>query len=158
MRNPELRQGLMAGFLATVAVSALLLLQGIAGFLPEMNFINLLNGALGTESLPIVGWLAHFAVGTALGGVFSYLAERMPGGAWETRGVLFAFAAWLVMMLLVSPMAGADVFGVAAGFWAPVWTLFLHIVYGAVLGAAFGRFVHHVPHMKKEPRHGAPAL
>ena len=43
------------------------------------------------------------------------------------------------MMLVVMPMAGAGVFGLNMGMMAPLMTLMLHAIYGAVLGFAFGR-------------------
>mgnify|MGYP000169687771 CR=1 FL=1 len=41
-------------------------------------------------------------------------------------------------MLLPLPMAGAGFFGLSLGMMAPIMTLVLHLVYGAVLGAAGG--------------------
>jgi hypothetical protein len=36
---------------------------------------------------------------------------------------------------MVMPMAGAWLFGMAMGLMAPVMTLVLHVIFGAVLGA-----------------------
>ena len=41
------------------------------------------------------------------------------------------------MMVMVMPMAGAGLFGMAFGVMAPMMTLVLHIVFGAVLGAVY---------------------
>jgi hypothetical protein len=46
-------------------------------------------------------------------------------------------AAWLGMMIIVMPMAGAGLFGMNLGIMAPVMTLVLHVVFGAVLGAVY---------------------
>ncbi len=43
------------------------------------------------------------------------------------------------MMLIPMPMAGAGLFGLKLGPMAPVMTLVLHLVWGAVLGAAYAR-------------------
>nr|WP_244483514.1 DUF6789 family protein [Mesorhizobium sp. 1M-11] len=41
------------------------------------------------------------------------------------------------MMILPMPMAGAGLFGLALGMMAPVMTLILHFIWGAVLGVMF---------------------
>ncbi|WP_448329685.1 DUF6789 family protein [Sulfitobacter sp. M13] len=41
------------------------------------------------------------------------------------------------MMILIMPMAGAGLFGLALGMMAPIMTLVLHIIFGAVLGVVF---------------------
>jgi len=38
---------------------------------------------------------------------------------------------------MVMPMAGAGLFGMAMGIMAPMMTLVLHVIFGAVLGAVF---------------------
>ena len=53
------------------------------------------------------------------------------------EGIVFAIGAWLAMMVLVMPLAGAGLFGLKLGLMAPVATLVLPIIYGAVLGVAF---------------------
>jgi hypothetical protein len=42
------------------------------------------------------------------------------------------------MMIVMMPMAGAGFFGQVLGIAAPVMTLMLHLVFGAVLGAVYG--------------------
>ncbi|MEO8537343.1 MAG: DUF6789 family protein, partial [Betaproteobacteria bacterium] len=46
--------------------------------------------------------------------------------------------AWFLMMVIVMPMAGTGVFGLDLGMMAPVMTLILHLIYGAVLGGVYG--------------------
>ena len=53
------------------------------------------------------------------------------------KGIVFGIAAWLSMMIMVMPMAGADFFGMNFGMMAPVMTLVLHIIFGAVLGKVY---------------------
>ncbi|CAB3803547.1 hypothetical protein LMG28614_05846 [Paraburkholderia ultramafica] len=43
-----------------------------------------------------------------------------------------------MMMIIMMPMAGAGLFGMALGMPAPVMTLVLHLVFGAVLGLVYG--------------------
>lgn len=46
--------------------------------------------------------------------------------------------AWALMMILAMPMVGAGLFAVKLGILAPVMTLILHLIWGAVLGFVFG--------------------
>jgi hypothetical protein len=86
----------------------------------------------------LVGWMAHFMIGTlAWGGGFAVLYRLIPGSGAVTTGILFGIAAWLGMMVMVMPMAGAGLFGMAFGVMAPMMTLVLHIVFGAVPGAVY---------------------
>lgn len=61
----------------------------------------------------------------------------LPGAFW-LRGMLFSIAPWLVMMIVMMPMAGAGFFGLNLGMAGPVMTLVLHLIFGAVLGAVYG--------------------
>lgn len=136
----NLTQGLIAGFVATVVLSALMLLKAMMGLMPELNVIAMLANMTGGG--PLMGWIAHFAIGTILwGGLFAYLEPRIPGGSDWIKGMAFGIAAWLLMMIVVMPMAGAGFFGANLGMMAAVATLVLHLIYGAVLGATYAALV-----------------
>jgi hypothetical protein len=129
-------KGMVAGFVATVALSALMLTKAMMGVMPELNPINMIADMLGAP--PAIGWVMHFMIGTALWGtLFAWLDPVIPGEAHWLKGILFAAAAWLIMMIVMMPMAGAGFFGSHLGMTAPVMTLILHVVFGFVLGAAY---------------------
>ena len=137
----HLYKGVIAGFIATIALSVLMVLKGM---MPQMNAIKMLtamaHGMMGTPLIPIVGWLLHFMIGSLLWGtLFSVLFERLPSQTAIFKGLIFGTAAWVLMMILVMPMAGAGMFGLHLGLGAPIATLVLHWVYGAVLGAVYGK-------------------
>lgn len=135
-RNVSVSRGMVAGFTATVVLSVIMLVKSGMGLMPELNVIRMLTHMLGA-STPAVGWAVHFLIGTVLwGALFASLASRLPGPLWW-RGVLFAAGAWLLMMIVMMPMAGAGFFGLDLGIAAPVMTLMLHVVYGAVLGSVY---------------------
>ncbi len=52
--------------------------------------------------------------------------------------MIFGVGAWIATMILVMPLAGAGLFGMNLGVAAPVMTLVLHVIYGAVLGGVYG--------------------
>ena len=135
MKERVLR-GVMAGFLATLLLTLVMAVKLFARFAPDINLAALLSGVLGAP--PWVGWGVHLVIGTLVWGpLFALLSPRLPGSTCMVRGILFAVGAWLLMALVVLPLAGMGVFGLAYGFAAPVTTLALHMIYGAALGFAY---------------------
>lgn len=135
--------GIVAGLVATIVLSVLMVLKSAAGMMPEMNAIRMLsqmaNGYLGLPATPIIGWIAHFAIGTILWGIlFALLIDPLPGGNRIGKGVVFSIGAWLLMMIIVMPMAGAGLFAMSIGVGAAIATLVLHVIFGVVLGAVYG--------------------
>lgn len=125
--------GIIAGFVATAVLSIIMIIKSAAGLLPELNIIQMLSGML--SGAPVTGWIAHFAIGAVLWGtVFAIFNNSIPGNSQIAKGIVLGIVAWLLMMVIVMPMAGAGVFGLNIGIMAPVMTLILHLVYGAVLG------------------------
>jgi hypothetical protein len=116
------------------------------GVMPELNPIKMISDMLGAT--PAIGWVMHFMIGTVLWGtLFAWLSPRLPFEGHLLNGILFAIGGWLVMMIVMMPMAGTGLFGSHLGMMAPVMTLMLHVVYGFRLGAiyAFER-----PHSTRE--------
>lgn len=132
----NLVRGFVAGLAATLAISLIILLKEVARVLYGLDLVGLLSGAFDTPSW--VAWTMHFLIGTVVwGGLFAVLAPRIPGSTCVVKGILFAVGAWLLMQLVVMPLAGQGFFGTRYTFWAPFTTLALHILYGAILGGVF---------------------
>ena len=131
-------RGMVAGFFATIVLSALMLMKAQMGLMPELNVIKMLSNMLGA-STPAVGWIMHFLIGTVLWGtLFAWLDPNIPGESHWLKGVWFGAGAWLLMMIIIMPMAGAGFFGGNMGMMAPVMTLILHVIYGVVFGGVYG--------------------
>jgi hypothetical protein len=129
-------KGMVAGFVATIVLSALMLMKTMMGVMPEINPIKMISDMLGEP--PAIGWVMHFLIGTVLWGtLFAWLDPNIPGEGHWLKGILFAVGAWLVMMIVMMPMAGAGLFGSHLGIMAPVMTLILHGIYGLILGAVY---------------------
>ncbi|MET4104652.1 putative membrane protein YagU involved in acid resistance, partial [Roseovarius sp. MBR-78] len=125
----NLKPGLLAGFIATVVLSLLMMGKAMMGVMPELDVIAMLSGMMGMPAA--MGWIAHFMIGTiAWGGGFALLYSALPGGSAIVKGIVFGIAAWLMMMIVVMPMAGAGMFGMNFGMMAPMMTLVLHIIFG----------------------------
>jgi uncharacterized membrane protein YagU involved in acid resistance len=130
-------KGMTAGFIATVVLSALLMLKSTMALAPHLNIIYLLTqmGSIGT----VAAWMDHFIVGTVVWGLlFGALDAVYEKGAYWLKGLIFGIFAWLMMMILFLPLAKAGFFGSKIGLEAPLVTLLYHIVYGLVLGGTYG--------------------
>lgn len=129
--------GLIAGFIATVVLSAMMVIKGLMGLMPELDIAAMIGMMMGASVM--VGWIVHFMIGTiAWGGGLALLYDMIPGDNAVVKGIGFSVAAWFGMMIIVMPMAGAGLFGMTFGIMAPVMTLLLHVVFGTVLGGVYG--------------------
>lgn len=130
-------RGMIAGFVATIIMSLLMMGKAMMGVMPALDPIGMIAMMMGMTTA--MAWVVHFMIGTVLwGGLFSLIQPRLPGGALWIKGIVFGIGAWLAMMVAMMPMAGAGLFGMQMGMMAPVMTLMMHIVFGAVLGAIYG--------------------
>ncbi|MDA0989235.1 MAG: hypothetical protein O3A51_00605 [Verrucomicrobia bacterium] len=128
--------GLLAGLVATVALSAMMIVQGMLGVMPGLNVAAMVGAMIGSSTA--VGWIIHFLVHTIVGGVgFAVLFDLIPGGSASVKGIVYGIAAWLILMFIIMPMAGVGIFGLELGVMAPVMVLVLHIIFGAVLGLVY---------------------
>lgn len=129
--------GILAGFIATLVLSGLMVMKAMMGVMPEMDVAQMLGTMM--HAGPGMGWAGHFFIGTVMWGIlFAVLGDHLPGNSYWQRGVVFGLGAWLLMMIMVMPMAGAGMFGLRMGQMIPVMTAMLHMIFGAVLGGAFG--------------------
>lgn len=136
----RVKMGMVAGFVATIAVSILEIANMMLGpwALPFPRIV----AEMAHTDMAAIGWIGHFVAGTLiLGPAFGVLCPRLPTDTPETKGIFFAVGAWIVMMLTVAPLAGIGVFGARAGLSGVVWMLATHAVFGIVLGNVYARLV-----------------
>jgi len=137
--NINIKAGFLSGFIATVVLSILMIIKAKMGLMPELNAINMLADMMNAPLL--MGWITHFMIGTVVWGLlFSTIVEKLPSDI-ITNAVIFSVIAWLMMMMIVMPIAGAGLFGLKLGMMAPVATLMLHLIWGVVLGFTYKRLV-----------------
>lgn len=159
----RVQKGLIAGLAATIAVSILEVANLVFG--PwAVSFPRLLSVMLQMPATIAVGWIAHALVGTVvLGPLFGVLCPRLPTDTAETKGILFAVGAFVLMGLTVAPLAGVlgerpvGVFFILAGFGTFAWMIVTHAVYGIVLGNVYARLVERERRRGHDVVHGAPA-
>ncbi len=137
----NIKAGVISGFIATVILSILMIVKAKMGIMPELNAIKMLAGMM--HAPLIMGWVAHFMIGTVLWGVlFALLVNKLPGSIM-TSAIIFSIGAWFLMMIGPMPMAGAGLFGLHMGMMAPMATLILHIIWGIVLGLSFQKLANY---------------
>lgn len=135
--NQYLR-GLIAGLVATAVLSGLMMVKGMMGVMPELDIIAMLSMKMG--GAVAMGWMGHFIIGGVGYGIgFALLRGVLPGGSLVAKGIVLGVLGWLVMMVLMMPMMGSGLFAMSMGMMAPVMTLVLHIIFGAVLGFVFAK-------------------
>ena len=147
----RITKGLVAGIAATAVLSALMVMKSMMGLMPELDLPKMIAGMMGAPDQPALGWAVHAMIGVVGYGLAIALTDgRLPGRSRVLHGVLIGFVGWLIMMVMLMPMAGAGLFGMALGMMAPLMTLMLHLIFGAVLGWTYGRLL-------RDDTHGNPA-
>lgn len=130
-------RGMLAGLIATLVLSALMLVKRSMGLWPELSLIQLLIN-LGSIT-PVQAWMDHFIIGVIVWGlIYGALDAMMPDAAHWLKGLILAVGAWLFMMVAFMPLAKAGFFGLAIGPIAAAVALGYHVVYGLVLGISYG--------------------
>lgn len=135
-------KGLLAGLAATLVLSALMVMKTMMGVMLELDLPRMIAGMMGSADTPMLGWAVHLMIGIVGYGLgMAFLNERLPGTSPTVHGVIIGIVGWLLMMVMVMPMAGAGLFGMNMGLMAPMMTLVLHLIFGAVLGWVYGKLL-----------------
>ena len=132
--------GALAGLVATIVLSVLMVMKDMMGMMPDVDIIAMLAGRMGGNIM--MGWVAHFMVGViGYGFAYTLIFSKLSYGNHITRGILLGIAGWLAMMVALMPMMGAGMFGLnmPSGMMVPIATMMLHIIFGAVLGLVFSK-------------------
>jgi uncharacterized membrane protein YagU involved in acid resistance len=137
MNKPNLPKAVGAGIAGTIVMTIMTMVAPMMG-MPEMNIPAMLADFMGFPV--VVGWLAHFMIGTVLALIYVYaFIGKLPGTPW-LKGALYGLAPWLLAQVMVNPMMGAGVFAVntPAPMMMVIGSLIGHIVYGSVVGLVYG--------------------
>ena len=141
---------LVAGFAAMAVVSVIEAINMTVGHW-AVSFPQLLAVILQQPAdQPALGWVAHVIAGLGLGAAFGVLCPRLPTDTPESKGILFAVGAFILMGLVIAPIGGAGMFFMRAGFGTLAWMIVSHAIFGIVLGNVYGRLV------ARDKRHRIP--
>jgi uncharacterized protein DUF6789 len=140
----HLPKGIIAGFVATVVMSVMMMIKKATGVLPELDPIHMLSMTasqkMGLPEIVLIGWGMHFIIGAVIwGGLFAIFNHLLPGHKQIIKGMVLGTIAWLLMMVGAMPANGAGLFGLNISVLVPIMALMLHLVYGAVLGGTYQR-------------------
>ncbi|NOY28031.1 MAG: DUF2938 domain-containing protein [Oligoflexia bacterium] len=132
MNTQDIQKAILAGVIATAAMSAVAAMAPLMG-MPPMNPAAMLASQMGGSIA--LGWAAHFMIGIILALAFALvLRSRLPGPA-PVKGALFAIAPWLMAQLVMMPMMGMGLFSGSALMAGG--SLMGHLVFGSVLGLVY---------------------
>lgn len=134
---PSSWKGVIAGFIATIVLSALMLIFNSVGILKELDIIEHID-KLGSIQRT-AAWVDHFIVGTLLWGpIFAgFVATTKETRPLWQKGLLFGVITWFLMMIIFMPVIGAGLFGTKLGLIEPVGMFGMNMVYGLVLGVVY---------------------
>ncbi len=136
----RVKKGIIAGLVATLAISVLEAINIFALNSMFQPFPGMVASLLGMDGNLAAGWGIHLFSGTfILGSLFGILCPRLPTDTSETKGIVFAVGAWVVMMLGVFFIGDSQVLG--SNMATLGWMLVTHIVFGIVLGNVYARLV-----------------
>jgi uncharacterized membrane protein YagU involved in acid resistance len=127
-------RSIAAGAAGTAVMTMLMLAAPMMG-MPEMPIGQMLGSFLKIGT--VLGWVMHGVIGLVLAATYAVVfASRLPGPP-AGRGAAYGFLVFLMAQVVVMPMMGAGVF--SGGNAAMIMgSLMGHLVYGAVVGAAYG--------------------
>lgn len=134
-----IRGGLLAGVFATIVVSMMMMIKAATGQFPELHVVRTLSEILGSSDNVIIGFGAHLFIGIVIWGIgYALIESRIPISSHSLKGVAFGICAWLLMMIVFMPLAGAGLFAVNRGsMTVPLITLAYHLVFGIILGSVY---------------------
>jgi hypothetical protein len=148
-REDWLRAGILAGFLATFAMTVVLVAAyGLASSLGDADgtvvqrwLWALVNNPVAERTADeiVLAIGANLAVGLVFSLVYARFVEpRLTGASWW-KGVRFALVPWLLSLVIFLPLMGGGLLGmnVGAGILPILGNLILHLVYGATLGLTY---------------------
>jgi uncharacterized membrane protein YagU involved in acid resistance len=134
-------RALVAGLIATAAMTALLLIEPSIG-LPSIAVGQILSSSLGLASArlaagPALGWIIHFIIGALLALLYAAVFERRLPGGELARGLIYGALVFVAAQLLFMPLVGGGFFSRGDGQLL-TGSLLGHLVYGGVTGWIYG--------------------
>lgn len=136
----RLTEGAVAGFMATLIMSFLMLVLLLPG-LPSQAFMPVMiadiAGDAGNVGNIASGILLHFLFGGFLGALFANYEREIPADTAIAKGIVFSLVVWLVMMVVAMPLAGYWFFALAVNSGVAIVTFVFHLIFGLCLGGIF---------------------
>lgn len=137
MLRPSVSRAILGGFVATIAITALMYGGPMMG-MPKMDIAEMLGTIVGGWWM---GMAVHFINGTLIFPLIYVFAlyNILPGAPW-LKGTTWGLTLWFLAQAVVTPAMGMGFFssGAPAPLMAILGSFIGHFVYGALLGAITG--------------------
>lgn len=147
MKRHKILLSLLAGLGASMVHLILMEIKHRYGLLPAFEPYDDIQRALGAFSLnrlePPFSWLLPYVNGAmVLGFVFGQFFSRLPGHSPWVKGALFGCFAWLVLGLVILPLAGSGIFASQLGLGiSPALLMFaMLMIYAVIMSWLYARF------------------
>jgi hypothetical protein len=138
IKMTTIKNAIMSGFIATFVVGSILLMKNAMKLFPDIHIAQTLSTIIGQPDHIVWGGVTFVLAGTVLLGlVYAWLAPRVPVRSRLIKGIVFGFIVWLLMMLILMPVAGAGIFGLHRSAVVPAFDLVITLIYGLVLAAMY---------------------
>jgi hypothetical protein len=133
----SVKNGIIAGLVATFVTGAVMLMNNAVHGWPSLGTGRMLAAAMGMPDHVLIGWLTYLVFAVFIWGIaFAYIAPAIPVRSYLVKGLLLAFACWLVITLIIMPLAGVGLFGANRPL-TPAIALVLAIIYWSVLSLVY---------------------
>jgi hypothetical protein len=159
--HPKLLSALVGGLVATSVVTAMIYVGPALGLDP-LDFAAMLGAVIvgGLAEPMIIGLLIHLVNGSIIfPTVFVFLLYRMlPGPSW-LRGMAWGITLWVLLQLVLMPLAGMGLFSSKAPhpMLSVAWSLAMHGLYGIILGMIARPQLERAIHDESEEQSGRSA-
>lgn len=138
-----LSRGITAGFIATSALSVLIL---ASHWLPQLETVAMLDRIANSLAIdaglpaPFAGWLWHFIIGSVVWGwIYAVMEPIVPGRRPWKKGLYFGLMVTLLVWFAVMPLARAGAFATQLSLMQALVSLIEHLTYGVVLALLYDR-------------------
>lgn len=130
----RIKSAIAGGLVGTLLTGSMMLMNNAIHRLPNLGIGQMLATLLGEPEQVMIGWIAFIVLGLFVCSlVFVALEPHVPIRSYLVKGLVFGFASWLVMMLVLMPLVGAEAFALNRGHITAAATLVLNLVYWVVL-------------------------
>ncbi len=132
--NIKIKNGLLAGFVASAVSSIVLTLLTAIATIPEFNFIQIQGSIFGIGSTVAAAWATYFAVGLIWGLFYTLIERYLPTASGVIKGALYGILVYVLVMIVLMPLAGVGFFLQNFGFMAALIVLISDLLFGILLG------------------------
>ena len=139
-KRTDMKAGLIAGFIASAISLLFLAFTTWMALIPEFNYVLIQGSIFGFTKTIFSGWVIYFLIGTVFWGSFyAGLDPYLLSPNSVTRGIIFGLIVWLIVMIVLMPIAGVGIFLEQYGYLAAIVILISDLVFGVSIAYFYNR-------------------